>query len=135
MACAGSVVYKDDHLNISDATETKSLGVNEIAQIYHCLMEDEIHHGEESFHILVVDERFVLIGPFVAGALGAIEALIRAHPEIPVTRRLVRTVPYHYREAGFLGLRLFPVPGLKDRPISDLARFHCFNNFSARSAS
>ena len=75
MACAGSVVYKDDHLNISDATETKSSGANEIAQIYHCLMEDEIHHGEESFHILVVDERFVLIGPFVAGALGAIEAL------------------------------------------------------------
>ena len=77
-----------------------------------------------SFHLLLLGSEFLLVGPFVDGGLGAIEALVEACPRIPVERRLVRTVPYRFREPGLLGLRLFPVPGLRFGLISDLNQFH-----------
>lgn len=62
----------------------------------------------------------LLVGPFVAGALGALEAFRRDFAAIPTERRLVRAMPRRFREAGLLGLRPFPVAGLVLAPRSDL---------------
>ncbi len=87
-------------------------------------MEDPVHHGDETFHVIVLDTEFLLVGPFVDGGVGAVDALIKDHPDIPVERRLVRKVPYRYRDGGIMGLRPFPVPALRFGPVSDLQRFH-----------
>lgn len=128
----GAVAYSEGQLAISGLSPgvspgrapTRLVPVAAIQQIYRCAMEDDVHHGPECFHILILDDEFILIGPFVAGALGAINALIHARTTIPVTRHRVRTVPYRFRDPGLLGLRLFPVPGLRAGPRSDLDRFH-----------
>ena len=155
----GTVQYRDDRLTVSGPGLDRTVAAAVIGEIYRCTMEDEVHHGDEGFHILILadtapddvvpDDRgpdsmapgdtspsdlapsdmarhdaFLLIGPFVADGLGAIEALTAAHPEIPVTPVRVRTVPYGFREPGFLGLRLFPVPGLRTGSRADLKRFH-----------
>lgn len=89
-----------------------------------CNMEDEIHHGDESFHILFLDHEFLLVGPFVHGGTGAIESLISDYPHIPVKQCFVRKIPYHYRQKGRLGLGLFPIPGLSFGPVDDLQNFN-----------
>lgn len=116
--------YRDGRLTITGPALNRSVAAAAIGEIYLCTMADEIHHGGEDFHILIFDEMFLLIGPFVAGALGAIEALTHAHPDIPVTRYRMGTVPYGFRERGFLGLRWFPVPALRSGSRDDLKRFH-----------
>ena len=139
----GTVQYRDGQLTVSGPVLDRTVAAAAIGEIYRCTMEDEVHHGDEGFHILILadmapddtapadtapdttpDDAFLLIGPFVAGGLGAIEALTAAHPEIPVTPVRVRTVPYGFREPGLLGLRLFPVPGLRTGSRADLKRFH-----------
>lgn len=120
----GHIAYQNGHLSIAGARLARSLAASEVERIYICHMEDEIHHGDETFHLLLLDGEFLLVGPFVDGGLGAIEALLEACPQIPVERCLVRKVPYRFREPGLLGLRLFPVPGLRFGPISDLEQFH-----------
>lgn len=117
------VGYFDGHLSIANLRQTHSVSSSEVKRILVCRMEDEIHHGDETFHIIEFEEKFLLIGPFVEGGQGAVEALIKDNPGVPVEQRLVRSVPYRYRESAFLGLRLFPVPGLCFGPISDLRRF------------
>ncbi len=96
----------------------------DIEVIYKCVMADEIHHGEETFHILVLGSEFLLIGPFVEGDLSAIEALISDNPQIPVSSRAVQSIPLRYRKPSLLGLKLFPIAGLGFGPVSDLERFH-----------
>lgn len=91
----------------------------EIVRIVECRMADPINHGEEGFHVLLTADAMLLVGPFVAGALGALEAFRNDFAAIPTERRLVRVVPWRFREAGFLGL--FPVAGLVLAPRSDLA--------------
>ena len=135
----GTVRYRDGQLTVSGPALDRTVAAAAIGEIYQCTMEDEVHHGDEGFHILILantapddtsprdttpGDAFLLIGPFVAGGLGAIEALTAAHPEIPVTPVQVRTVPYGFREPGLLGLRLFPVPGLRTGSRADLKRFH-----------
>lgn len=121
---SGNISYVDGRLDVAGRGVTRSVSKSEIERIYICRMEDEVHHGDESFHLLQLGDEFLLIGPFVDGGTGAIEALIAACPQIPVERRLVRTVPYRFREPGLLGLRLFPVPGLHFGPASAIERFH-----------
>ena len=120
----GTLSYRNGQLTLSGPTLNQTVAAATIGEICRCTMEDEVHHGDECFHILILDDTFLLIGPFVAGALGAIEALTTANPDIPVTRQRVRTVPFGFREPGFLGLRLFPVPGLRTGSRADLKRFH-----------
>jgi len=86
-------------------------------------MADPLAHGEETFHFLLSPERFVLIGPFVSGGLAAMAAVREACPDIPCEDRYVGRVPYRYREPGWFGLRLFPVPGLRTGPLQDLDLF------------
>ena len=134
----GAVEYRDGHLTVSGPALDRTVSAAAIGEIYRCTMADEIHHGDEGFHILILadtvpdgiapndafpDNAFLLIGPFVAGGLGALKALTAAHPEIPVTPVRVRTVPYGFREPGFMGLRLFPVPGLRVGSRAVLKRF------------
>lgn len=95
----------------------------DVVRIVECRMADPISHGEEDFHILLTADAMLLVGPFVAGALGALEAFRRDFAAIPSERRLVRTIPWRFREAGFLGLRPFPVAGLVLAPRPDLAAF------------
>lgn len=121
---SGHIDYKNGCLSIASPKLARSLATSEVKRIYACHMEDELHHGDETFHLILLDDEFLVVGPFVDGGLGAIEALIGACPQIPVERRLVRKVPYRFREPGLLGLRLFPVPGLRFGPASDLERFH-----------
>ena len=84
-------------------------------------MADPVAHGEETFHILLTADSFLLLGPFFPGSLGAIEALRASHPEIPVALRFVGRVPFRYRQPGWL--RLFPVPGTGEGPRQDLQKF------------
>ena len=123
MTEVGTVGYRDGWLTIAGPALNRSVAAAAIGEIYLCTMADEVHHGDEDFHILILDDTILLIGPFVAGALGAIEALTRAHPGIPVTRYRMGTVPYGFRERGFLGLRWFPVPGVRSGSRDDLKRF------------
>ena len=135
----GTVQYRDGRLTVSGPALNRTVAAAAVGAIYRCTMADEVHHGDEGFHILILadtvpddtvpddsapGDAFLLIGPFVAGGLGAVEALTAAHPEIPVTPARVRTVPYGFRERGCLGLRPFPVPGLRTGSRADLRRFH-----------
>lgn len=95
----------------------------EISRIFACHMADAIHHGEEQFHVVLTNRDFILLGPFVPGALGAVEALHRASPGIAVEDRTVGRIPFRYRDRGWLGLRLFPVAGLKTGKLRDLSEF------------
>lgn len=93
----------------------------DVTRILECRMADPISHGEEAFHVLLTEDAMLLVGPFVAGALGAIEGFRSDFAAIPTERRLVRTMPWRFREAGFLRLRPFPVADLVLAPRSDLA--------------
>ncbi len=124
MARTEHVSFHNGHLDIDSLTLTRSLLQSEIKQIYICHMQDEIHHGDESFHILHLGDEFLLVGPFVGGGIGAIDALILNCPCIPVTRCLAGSIPYRFRQKGLLGIRFFPIPGLFFGPISDLKYFH-----------
>ncbi|MCV0394039.1 MAG: hypothetical protein K5872_19025 [Rhizobiaceae bacterium] len=94
-----------------------------VTGIIECRMADPINHGEEPFHIVTTADEIVVAGPFVDGALGAVEALSRQRPGIRRGHRLVRNIPYRFREPGFLRLRLFPIAGLVVAPRAALSAF------------
>lgn len=119
-----NVIYQDHHLRLSGRSLQRAISASEIDTILVCGMEDEVHHGDEQFHIVLLGDEFALLGPFVQGAQGAIDRLIAEHPDIAIQHRWVGRVPYRYREPGVLGLRLFPVPGLQTGQRGDLARFN-----------
>lgn len=119
-----TVTFSNGHLHVDDHSLSRSISSAEVDKICICSMEDEIHHGVELFHILIMATSFILIGPFVDGADGAIDEMTEGDARIGVERYTVRKIPYRFREPGFLGLRLFPVPGLYAGTIDDLKRFH-----------
>lgn len=114
------VDYIQDHLELSSKTGTVRIEPEAILRIDRCEMEDPIHQGDEAFHILHGAQTFWLIGPFIPGALAALNDLCAAHPQIPQTEVLVRSLPRKLRTPGMLGLRLFPVAGLGAFPLTDL---------------
>lgn len=123
MAQDSNVNYQDHRLWLSGRSLQRAIPASDIDTILVCAMEDEIHHGDEQFHIVLLADEFALLGPFVGGALGAIDQLVAEHPDITLQHRRVGRVPYRYREPGLLGLRLFPIAGLYAGPRAELARF------------
>ena len=123
-AVAMRIAYADGHVTVTGKTASRRVSRSHVERVYRCRMEDELRHGDELFHILLLEQEFLLVGPFVKGGLGAVEALLKDRPRIPVEDRLVRTVPYRYRERGMWGLRAFPIPGLRFGSLPDLERFH-----------
>lgn len=97
------------------------LPARDVEQVYDCRMADPVAHGDEAFHIVLTRTEFFLLGPFLDGGLGAIDALKAVRPEIPVASRFVGRVPFRYRQRGWL--RLFPIPGAGKGPIGDLTGF------------
>ena len=123
MARSECVTYRDDHLHISGLGQPFKLASTRIRRILVCTLEDQLHHADEEFHIVLFDDECLVIGPFVAGGLGAIMDLRQHHPEISAVRHQAQGVPYRFREPSFLGLRWFPIPGLYVGPQADLRRW------------
>ncbi|MEM6422624.1 MAG: hypothetical protein AAF698_08540 [Pseudomonadota bacterium] len=117
------VTCEDGRLRLEGPALSHVVEARDVIRVLDCRMADPIAHGEEEFHILEGRERFVLIGLFAYGGLGAVEAFCRAHPAIPVVERWVEHIPWRYRERGRIGLRLFPIAGTMTGPIGDLPRF------------
>ena len=90
-----------------------------VTDILECAMADPIAHGEEEFHIVVTADEILIVGPFVAGGLEAVDALTRDRPEIARRRRHLFNIPLRFREPGLS--RLFPVAGLHVAPRAALA--------------
>lgn len=107
-------------LLINAKTGPIKIAPSAIKMIDVCQMEDVIHHGDEEFHIVHCQHSFWLIGPFVDGALGAIEQLCSANPQIPLRRAVVESLPRKLRDPGLLRLRLFPIAGLGEFALSEL---------------
>ena len=116
--------FLDGGLTLRGKSLDRVLASDQIQVIHACHMEDALHHGDEAFHILLLQHELIVIGPFVRNALGAVEALIQSSPQTPHHQSTVRAIPWRYRQAGFFGLRLFPVPGLVAGPIEDLDKFN-----------
>ena len=114
------VDYSENHLEVTSQAGVARIEPGEIEMVDECQMEDQIHHGDEAFHILHGSQRFWLVGPFIDGALGAINRFCTAHPDIPRRRVLIRSLPWKLRAPGLLGLRLFPIAGLGEFPLADL---------------
>lgn len=114
------VDYSENHLEFASKTGVARIETSEIEMVDECQMEDPVHHGDEAFHIIHGSQRFWLVGPFIDGALGAINRLCAAHPDIPRRRVLIRSLPMKLRAPGLLGLRLFPIAGLGEFPLADL---------------
>jgi len=85
-------------------------------------MADPLYQDDDLFHLLRLADHFWLFGPMVDGALGAVGALLKAHPEIVVRRTVVEGVPWRMRRRGVLGLRLWPIAGFGRFPNADLER-------------
>jgi hypothetical protein len=117
------VSFSGGSLAIEGPSGTRRLSLAQVKSIYECRMEDEAHQGDEPFHLLILETEFLLVGPFVPGGLGAVEALMAERPDVPVEHWLVRHVPHRFRERSRLGLRLFPVSGLRFGHLSELAHF------------
>lgn len=88
-----------------------SLPSKDIIEVRVCRMVDEFNHGDEEFHILIHRNGAILLGSFLNGALGAIDALMAQYPAIPVHEYQVGRVPFFARESGLFGKSLFPIPG------------------------
>lgn len=118
----GKVLLKNGRLKIYDKTQTFDLAVNEIETVLECRMEDSIHHGEEPFFILILDQTFVGVGPFVAGS-AAIDDIQSLHPGVKIKQAVVRKIPLKYRKPFLPGLRLFPTMDICGGPLEDLQKF------------
>ena len=122
MTGRGPIGVSDGHISAELPDGRLEIPLDRARKLLLCSMADPLSHGEEIFYILVLDESFLLVGPFVTGGEAAIETAIET-ADIPVERRLIGHVPYCYREKGLFGLRAFPIPGLGYGPLADLRRF------------
>ena len=104
--------YTDDTLRITQGDSTVSVETSSIVQVHGCQMADQVHHGDETFHLIRLADAFWLIGPMVEGGLGAVTTLLKDHPEIATTRSTVERIPWKMRAPGMLGLKLWPIAGL-----------------------
>ena len=115
-----SVAYSKNCLVVSCGSEKDEIQVDEIRQIFICHMDDTLHHGEETFHIVLLDDYFWLIGPFVNAAIGAFDALRVAHPGLHTKNVRIGSMPWRLRKKGWLGLRPFPVAGFTRQSLSSM---------------
>ena len=106
-----SVRYEGGRLYIRCRSEAFQIEAGLITRVDECQMADPVHHGDETFHVLHQRADFWLFGPMLEGALGAVDALLKAHPEIPRSRAVIERVPWKMRERGAIGLRLWPIVG------------------------
>jgi len=80
---SGCVDYRNGALRVTTyKNEVIAIDTETISRIDECVLED-LAQGDEEIHILLLLEKFCLIGPFVAGALAALNELKRCHPGIP----------------------------------------------------
>jgi len=107
-------------LCISRGSEDILIEPMQLTQVDECLMSDPLCLDDEVFHLLRFAEHFWLLGPMVDGALGAVNALLKAHPEIAVRSSVVERMPWRMRRRGVLGLRLWPIAGFGRFPNADL---------------
>ena len=98
------------------------MAADEIETVFECRMEDSIHHGEEPFFILISNQTFVGVGPFVVGS-AAIDDIQSLHPGVKVKQALVGKVPFKHRKFFLPGLRLFPKIDICGGPREDLQEF------------
>ncbi len=120
MSASDRVDYTDGHLQVVRHGTTYFLPVTDIVRIDVCHMADPLSHGDETFHMVHGRDNYWLIGPFIAGACGALRALLAEHPATPVREVAVVSLPWRMREPGFLRLRLFPIAGLRRFASNDL---------------
>ena len=119
---ADRVDYSGDSLVVDCGGRMFTIDPSAIERIDDCEMADPALQGYERFHIVRLSDHFWLLGPFVDGALGAVEELLRKHPDIPVVLGVVQRLPWRMRKRGVFCLRLFPTAGLGRFPLSDLPR-------------
>ena len=110
----------DDRLRVTGTSHDGEVPLDAIDRLVSCQLEDTIHQGDEGFHIVLAGDRFILIGPFATGGLGAVDDLRAARPGLPEGRARLPGVPRRLRSPGLLGLRLFPMPGLGVFPSAQL---------------
>jgi len=118
----GKLELENGRLKLNSKTRTFDLAVDEIETVFDCKMEDFIHHGDEPFFILALNQTFVGVGPFVAGS-AAISDIQSLHPPVIVKQAVVRKIPFKYRKPSLLGLRLFPIIDICSGPLEDLEKF------------
>ena len=114
------VDYTGGKLCISHGKETIPIEPMQLTQVDECQMSDPLYQDDEVFHLLRFADHFWLFGPMVDGALGAVNALLKAHPEIAVRSSVVERMPWRMRRRGALGLRLWPIAGFGRFPNADL---------------
>ncbi|QUL38970.1 hypothetical protein [Erythrobacter sp. JK5] len=115
-----SVAFADGMLELRGRRNRKAIPSEAVNTVWICALEDSLHQGEEEFHIVITDDEFILIGPFVEGADGAIAAMLEHSPAIPVEHRNIGRMPFRFRTSGLFGLRLFPIAGLKTGKLAEL---------------
>jgi hypothetical protein len=91
-----------------------------IVQVHECQMADQVHHGDETFHLIRLVDAFWLFGPMIDGALGAVTALLKNQPGVATARSTIERIPRRMRDPGKLGLRLWPIAGLGCYPLAEL---------------
>jgi hypothetical protein len=114
------VDYTGGKLCISHGSAMTHIEPTQLTQVDECQMSDPLYQDDEMFHLLRLADHFWMLGPLVDGALGAVNALLKAHPEIAVRSSVVQRVPWRMRRRGALGLRLWPIAGFGRFPNADL---------------
>ncbi|MEM9223921.1 MAG: hypothetical protein AAGB11_16190 [Pseudomonadota bacterium] len=118
-----SVEFRGDTLAFKGKGERRDVPASAIEEIMACELAPPLDGGDEPFHILLLADGLVVVGPFVSGGVGAIDALRQAYPHITWTQQTVENIPYRFRAPGVFGLRLFPEPGLCFAAKEELAAF------------
>jgi len=114
------VDYMGGKLCISHGGATIHIEPVQLTHVRECQMADPLYQDDEIFHLLQLADHFWMLGPMVDGALGAVNTLLKAHPEIAVSSSVVQRMPWRMRQRGALGLRLWPIAGFGRFPNADL---------------
>ncbi len=104
--------------------EIASIPVNDIVQIDICTMDDQVHHGDDVFHLVRGKSSFWLLGPTIGVSYAAINALLADHPDIPCRDMAVISLGWRLRGSAILGIRFFPIAGFGEFPLSDLPKMY-----------
>ena len=117
------VAYVNGELHITYRKGVATVSPSSILQLNTCLLSQcapDLSGAVDEFYILIQAQQFWRIGPLIHGAIPAIDALTRAHPEIPRWEMHLHKLPWHLRAPSCLGLRLFPDAGLGCFPLKAL---------------
>ncbi|WP_157666642.1 hypothetical protein [Bordetella genomosp. 13] len=107
---------------IVQGVERASMPVGEVEKVDVCTMDDQIHHGDDVFHIVHGKARFWILGPTIGVSYSAIKSLLTDHPNIPCRDMAVISLPWRLRGSAILGVRLFPIAGFGEFPLSRLPK-------------